>query len=275
MRVKSFLLVASIAALGGSTALAQSATPAAPPAPTAPRAVPPAARVMRAPIDAAYPLGTAYRDIGRAEQAGATGHYIDAARTHYRAGIDRYGRNDDGGAAAEARVASDLARTALDERPAPDRSGPKDVPAPPSPRPITGGPDGTVHVMPMPGMPGPDGAMVHVERTIQRVMDGLPGVAFGGDGPFMGMRRGGYDATRLAEVLKVETGAEARQLAQSAVDANAAAQRAALAGNVREAARMTRISDDLAAAVRDVAAINHPEFRSPRALIRIERNVTQ
>jgi hypothetical protein len=130
--------------------------------------------------------------------------------------------------------------------------------------------------MPMPGMhdgSGPDGAMVHVERSLRRVVDGLPMVSLGGDGPFMGMRHGGYDATRLAEILKVETGAEARQLAQSAVDANAAAQRAALAGNVREAARMTRISDDLAAAVRDVAAINHPEFRTGARVLRIENSV--
>jgi hypothetical protein len=267
MRVKSFLLVASIVALGGSTALAQSVAPSG----GAPRAVRPA-------IDAAYPLGAAYRDIGRAEQAGATGHYIDAARTHYRAGLDRYGRNDDAGAAAEARVASDLARAALDERPAVERSGPKDVPAPPSPRPVTGGPDGAVHVVPMPGMHdgnGPDGAMLRVESGLLRVRNGMPPmISMGGDGPFMGIRHGGYNATRLAEILKVETGAEARQLAQSAVDANAAAQRAALAGNVREAARMTRISDDLAAAVHDIAAVNHPEFRNAPQMIRIERTST-
>ena len=170
----------------------------------------------------------------------------------------------------------------MDERPAVARTGPKDVPAPPSPRPVpAGGPDGaTVRVMPMPGMPGmppdavgPDGAMRHVESVMQRVHGGMP-MILGMDGPLMTMRRGGYDATRLAEILKVETGAEARQLAQSAVDANAAAQRAALAGNVSEAARQTRISDDLAAAVRDIAAINHPEFRNGPRVLRIERNMS-
>ena len=268
MRVTSFLFVAAIVAFGGSTALAQTAAPPG----NAPRAARPA-------VDAAYPLGMAYRDIGRAEQAGATGHYIDAARTHYRAGLGRYGRNDDAGAGAEARAASDLARVALDERPAPDRSGPKDVPAPPSPRPVPGSPDGAmVHVVPMPGISrdggGPDGAMVRVESSLRRVMDGMPMISLGGDGSFMGIRWGGYDATRLAEILKVETGPEARQLAQSAVDANTAAQRAALAGNVSEAARLTRISDDLAAAVRDVAALNHPELRNAPRMIRVERSTT-
>lgn len=250
MRVKSFVLVAALAASGASPALAQSAAPPgnAPPAPRPP--------VM----DAAYPLGTAFRDIGRAEQAGATGHYIDAARSHYRSGLDRYGRNDDAGAAAEARAASDLARVALDERPAPDRSGPKDVPAPPSPRPMTG----TSHD----GAP----AIVRVQNALPRI-EGLSFFPVGGDGA-LGMRRGGYDATRLAEILKVETGAEARQLAQSAVDANGAAQRAALAGNVTEAARQTRISDDLAAAVRDIAAVNHPELRNATRMIRIERSMS-
>jgi hypothetical protein len=82
-----------------------------------------------------------------------------------------------------------------------------------------------------------------------------------GEGAGFGMRRGGgFDATRLAEILKIETGPEARQLAQNAVDANSAAQRAALAGNVEEAARQTRISGDLAAAVHDLAALNHPDL---------------
>jgi hypothetical protein len=248
------LFVAAIVAFGGSTALAQTAAPPG----NAPRAARPA-------VDAAYPLGMAYRDIGRAEQAGATGHYIDAARTHYRAGLDRYGRKDDAGAAAESRVASDLARAALDERPAVERTGPKDVPAPPSPRPGAGGISR--------GGDGPEMGMRRVPGGLPHV-DGMPMISFGGDGPLMGMRRGGYDATRLAEILKVETGPEARQLAQSAVDANTAAQRAALAGNVSEAARLTRISDDLAAAVRDVAALNHPELRNAPRMIRVERSTT-
>ena len=74
------------------------------------------------------------------------------------------------------------------------------------------------------------------------------------------MHHGGFDVTGLAELLKVETSAEAHALAQNAVDANAAAQKAALAGNVAEASRQSRISDDLAAAVHDLAVLNHPEL---------------
>jgi hypothetical protein len=76
----------------------------------------------------------------------------------------------------------------------------------------------------------------------------------------MRMHHGGFDATGMAELLKVETSAEAHALAQSAVDANGAAQKAALAGNVAEASRQTRISDDLAAALHDLAMLNHPEL---------------
>jgi hypothetical protein len=94
----------------------------------------------------------------------------------------------------------------------------------------------------------------------------------GGDGPVfdrmpmlqidnvLRMHHGGFDATGLAELLKVETSPEAHALAQNAVDANAAAQKAALAGNVAEASRQSRISDDLAAAVHDLAVLNHPEL---------------
>jgi hypothetical protein len=79
-------------------------------------------------------------------------------------------------------------------------------------------------------------------------------------GDVMRMHHGGFDATGMAELLKVETSAEAHALAQNAVDANAAAQKAALAGNVAEASRQTRISDDLAAALHDLAMLNHPEL---------------
>jgi hypothetical protein len=233
MRFGSFIAGAVVALALPGAAFAQAAPPANPQA--MPRRV----------VDSAFALGAAYRDIGRAENAGATGHYIDASRTHYRAAIDRRGRNDETGASAEARLASDLARVAIDERPANAPSGPKDVPAPPTPRPVPGGPpDGmpTIHIT------GPNGPMGP---------DQLPMIRMMGDGMRM---HHGFDAIGLAELLKVETGAEAHALAQNAVDANAAAQKAALTGNVAEASRQSRISDDLAAAVHDLAVLNHPEL---------------
>ena len=234
MRFGSFVTGAVVALALPGAAFAQAAPPANPQA--MPRRV----------VDSAYALGAAYRDIGRAENAGATGHYIDAARTHYRSAIDRRGRSDEVGASAEARFASDLARVAVDERPANAPTGPKDVPAPPTPRPVPGGsPDGA----PMIRITGADGPMGPDQLPMMRVM-----------GDMMRMHHGGFDATGLAELLKVETGAEAHALAQNAVDANAAAQKAALAGNVAEASRQSRISDDLAAAVHDLAVLNHPEL---------------
>jgi hypothetical protein len=238
MRFGSFVAGAVVALALPGAAFAQAAPPANPPA--MPQAMP--RRVM----DSAYALGAAYRDIGRAENAGATGHYIDAARTHYRSAIDRRGRNDDAGASAEARLSSDLARVAIDERPANAPTGPKDVPAPPTPRPVPGGLPGGG---PMMRVMGGDGPMGPDHLNVMRVMDGM-----------MRMHHGGFDATGLAELLKVETGPEAHALALNAVDANTAAQKAALAGNVAEASRQTRLSNDLAAAVHDLAVLNHPEL---------------
>ena len=244
MRFKLVFAVGILALIAPAGAVAQ--TPPAPPAPPA------AHRVMS---DSAFALGAAYRTIGRAEQAGATGHYIDAARSHYRSAYDRHGRNDDAGAAAEANVALDLARVALDEHPPTPYTGPKDIPAPPTPRPGSG------RVV-MDGTASADFAPV-MERTIRVTPDGPVGrepmLRVMGDG-FSVFHRG-FDATALAEVLKVEKGAEARQLAQNAVDANASAQKAALAGNVAEASRQSRIANDLAEAVHDIAAMNHPELR--------------
>ena len=239
MRFGSLLVAAAlVAAVPGAVSAQVAPVPSARPIAPMPRSAP----------DSAYALGGAYREIGRAEQAGASGHFIDAARSHYRSAIDRHGRNDDRGAAAEAQLAASLARAAVDERPANAPNGPRDVPAPPTPRPGQGR---------APGMPGPDGPW--------RGMPGMDGMPFG-DGMRMHLEHArfamhrGFDATHLAELLKVETGAEARQLAQSAVDANAAAQRAALAGNVAEASRQTRLSNDLMAAVHDLAVLNHPEL---------------
>jgi hypothetical protein len=234
MRFATFVAGAVMTLALPGAVLAQGAPPANPQA--MPRRVP----------DSAYALGAAYRDIGRAENAGATGHYIDASRTHYRSALERRGRSDEAGASAEARLASDLARVAVDERPANAPTGPKDVPAPPTPRPGPGGPADGGPMMRITGAGGPMGP------------DHLPMMRMMGD--MMRMHHGGFDATGLAELLKVETGAEAHALAQNAVDANAAAQKAALSGNVAEASRQSRISDDLAAAVHDLAVLNHPEL---------------
>lgn len=242
MRFASSLVIAVVALVVPGTVLAQAAPPAN-------------LQVMpRRVMDSAFALGAAYRDIGRAENVGATGHYIDAARTHYRSAIDRRGRNDEAGASAEARLASDLARVAVDERPANMPTGPKDVPAPPTPRPMPGGAPGE---MPMIHVMGGDGPMGADRSPMIRIM-----------GDAMRMHHGGFDATGLAEILKVETGPEAHALAQNAVDANAAAQKAALAGNVAEASHQTRIGDDLAAAVHDLALLNHPELGS-RTQVRV------
>ncbi|MEA2785106.1 MAG: hypothetical protein QOF71_1210 [Candidatus Eremiobacteraeota bacterium] len=238
MRFGSFVAGAVMALALPGAAFAQAAPPANPQA--MPR------RVM----DSAFALGAAYRDIGRAENAGATGHYIDASRTHYRSALDRRGRNDETGASAEARLASDLARVAIDERPANAPSGPKDVPAPPTPRPGPGGPGGAPGGMPM----------ITINHDGPMGPDHTPMIRMMGDG--MRMHHGGFDAIGLAELLKVETGPEAHALAQNAVDANAAAQKAALAGNVPEASRQSRLSNDLAAAVHDLAVLNHPELGS-------------
>jgi hypothetical protein len=209
--------------------------------------------------DAALPLNMAYREIGRAEQAGATGYLVEAARTHYRGAMTRFGKNDAAGAAAEAGLASDLARAALDERPAPTPPTPRDLPAPPA-LPSTPG-DGPGAGM-MHGMPG-------LEMPEIRIMHGDGGAMTG-----FAMRRGrGFDAVRLAEEMKIETGAEAKQLAQAAVDANAAAQRAAVAGNVAEATRQSRLSADLVAAVSSLVALNHPERRHPMPGIVIQREM--
>jgi len=118
MRTLWFLALAAVAFVAASSAAsAQNA-----PTPKAPAAARPAR-------DATFPLNMAYHEIGRAELAGATGHYIDAARAHYRSGLEKYGRNDAAGAAADALVATDLARAAVDDRPRPAPVLPKDIPA--------------------------------------------------------------------------------------------------------------------------------------------------
>src|ERR1035437_9033900 len=124
MHMRTLILIA--AGVVGACAPAAAQT-----APAAPGASPGVVRVLRVPSamrveSAAFSLNGAYREIGRAEQAGATGHLVEAARTHYRGAMARYGKNDGAGAAAEARLATALARAALDERPAPVMPTPRD-----------------------------------------------------------------------------------------------------------------------------------------------------
>jgi hypothetical protein len=263
MHMRTLILIA--AGVVGACAPAAAQT-----APAAPGASPGVVRVLRVPSamrveSAAFSLNGAYREIGRAEQAGATGHLVEAARTHYRGAMARYGKNDGTGAAAEARLATDLARAALDERPAPVMPTPRDLPAPPAMPSMPGRPG-------MPGMSGMPG------------MPGMPGIARGGPpgggpggfggGGFRMHGSHGFDAMSLAEAMKIDSSPEAKQLAQTAVDANAAAQRAALAGNVAEAARQTRLSADLMSAVNALVALNHPELhRSTGTRIEIQREM--
>lgn len=186
---------------------------------------PTAAHPARVP-DAHLPLMMAYRTLGIAEAFGASGHYLDAAREHYRGALARLGRNDAAGAGAEARLAADLARVALADRPFPT---PHDLPAPPSPAP--GGPHGA---------------------------GGSPGRGHrGGD-------RGGMHGVSLAEVgqlLKVENTPEAHALADAAFAADQSAQKAEFDGDPRTAMRQHRVAAALGAAVRDLAMLDHPELR--------------
>jgi hypothetical protein len=265
MRTLWFLALAAVAFVAASSAASAQNAP-----------TPRASAGPRPAHNATFPLIMAYHAIGRAEIAGATGHYIDAAKTHYRSAIARNGNGDAAGAAGEAMLASDLARAAMDEHPRPAPVLPKDIPAPPSPAAgaFHGGPGGMGHG-PMAAGPGGGPGMGGPGMGGPGMMGGHG--MMGGDGMmahhgmmgrhgFGGMRRHEeFNATRLAELLKVETGAEAHQIAQAAVDANEAAQRAALAGNVELAARQTRVSGDLAAAVRDLAITNHPELARRRA----------
>jgi hypothetical protein len=167
---------------------------------------------------AAVALDMAYRAIGEAQVLG-TSSYLDAAKNHYRDAMARYARQD-AGAAAEAMAAAALARAAAVEHPAP---APRDLPTPPA-----------VAADPMPGMR--PGEMPPMRR-----------------GP-----RGRFDPTRLAADAKLADTAEARDLAQKAVDADVARTRAAYAGNRDEAMRQGRLANDLAMAVRLLARADHP-----------------
>ncbi len=194
---------------------------------TAPAApsAPPAARAERA---ASFALRGAYRTIGDAEVRGAS-TYLDAAKAHYRDAIARLGRHD-AGAASEAMAAAALARAAIAEHPAP---APRDIPAPPALA-AAGAP-----MVPRPQM-------------------------MRGDRGSRGMG-GRFDATRLAADSKLANTAEARDLAQKAVDADVARTHADFSGNHEEAMRQGRIASSLAMAVRSLAMADHPRaFPGPR-----------
>ncbi|HZO93184.1 MAG TPA: hypothetical protein VFB22_05400 [Candidatus Baltobacteraceae bacterium] len=248
-----------LAAVTGAVALPAAALAQATPVPQPRAARPP--MMMRHP-DAAMPLRMAYRAIGMAEALGASGRYLDGARAHYRAAIAAAG-TDARRAAGEARVAADLARVALAERPAPV---PRDLPAPPSPKPRGGAPDGAMPdgAMPPDGDrrsgpggpggprfgPGPDGFGA-------RGGFGEPG-GFGRRHGFAGGHGGGMSVVALAELSRNTQNAEVKQLVADALAAQTAAQHAAMSGNVEEAAREVRVSGALAHAARDLAFATRP-----------------
>jgi hypothetical protein len=74
-----------------------------------------------------------------------------------------------------------------------------------------------------------------------------------------------FDATRLAADAKLAGTAEARELAQNALDADVARTHADFSGNQEEAMRQGRIASSLAMAVRSLALADHPRtFQGPR-----------
>jgi hypothetical protein len=213
--------------------LALAGTAVAQTAPTGPSA-PSAARTAFAERAASFALRGAYRAIADAEARGAS-TYLDAAKTHYRDAIARLGRHD-AGAASEAMAAAALARAAVAEHPVP---APRDIPAPP-----TLAAAGPPMMQRGPQMRGPQ--------------------IRGRRGPF-GMA-GRFDATRLAADAKLVGTAEARDLAQKAVDADVARTHADFSGNREEAMRQGRLASSLAMAVRSLALADHPRtFRAPRS----------
>jgi hypothetical protein len=226
LRQLATLSVLSFALAG--TAVAQTAPAAS--------TVPSPARAAFAERAASFALRGAYRAIGDAEARGAS-TYLDAAKTHYRDAIARLGRHD-AGAASEAMAATALARAAVAEHPV---LAPRDIPAPPAL--AAGGPP----MMQRPMMPrGPV------------AMNG------GNGGPQMRGHRGPrgmagrFDATRLAADTKLAGTAEARDLAQKAVDADVARTHADFSGNREEAMRQGRLASSLAMAVRALALADHP-----------------
>jgi len=226
---------ALLVALGGA-AHAQTAplTAAAPAGPAATGGNPWAERA------ATYALRGAYRSIAEAQALGASA-YLDAAKTHYRGALARYARHD-AGAASEAMAAAQLARASMAEHPAP---APRDIPAPPA----------------LAAMAEPEH---RAGGSAQR--PGPPGMGARGRGRG-GMDRGGpgggrFDPAELATFAQLANTAEAKELAQKALDADVARTRAAFGGNVDEAMRQGRLASDLAGAVRSLALADHPPVRA-------------
>jgi hypothetical protein len=182
---------------------------------------------------AAFALRAAYRTIGIAETRGAS-PYLDAAKEHYRDALARLGRHD-AGAPFAAAAAVALARAAIAEHPLP---APRDIPAPPA-----------LAERPWGGAPG-DGAPGDGPRPW-----GRPGM---GPGPRPHRPRGGFDAAALARDAALAGTAEAKDLAQKAVDADVARTRAEFSGTRVEAQRQGRLAGALAQAVRALARVEHP-----------------
>jgi hypothetical protein len=191
--------------------------------------------------NATVSLNMAYRAIGAAEAAGARGSYLDSAKAHYRSALARFGKGDTAGASSEARAASDLARASLAELPP---ATPKDLPTPPKiTAAVAPAADRGAGMRP----PGGGGWGSH----------GGPG----GPPPMRGwMGHHDVDAEELGRFVSVENTNEVRTLAQAALAANAAAQQAALAGNLEEAGRKRMLAASLAGAVRAIAFADHPEL---------------
>lgn len=203
--------------------------------------------LIRRAFDAAGPLRATYRLIGLAEALGASGRYLESARTHYRAAYTSYQQHDTRKAVAQARVASDLTRAALVGH----TPTPRNLPAPPSPAPRAGGPEGFAQQE--------EGVGFGDRATVRAG-------GFEGPGPAFRRERGAreVDVVELAEIQRRDSSPEVRQLVSDALAATSAAQRAALAGDVDGAERQNRIAVNLAAAARDLAFANAPApSRSP------------
>jgi hypothetical protein len=238
-------LLATISVLSltlSGTVLAQTA-----PATPAPSSGDRAAFAERA---ATVALRDAYHTIADAEARGGT-TYLDAAKTHYRNAIARLARHD-AGAASEAMAAAALARASIVDHAVP---APHDIPAPPAlpaggPRPMM--PRGPVAIgrgpAPQTGAPQMHGPPMGGSQMHGGFMHR------GGPSPMAGR----FDATRLAADAKLANTAEARDLAQKALDADIARTHAAFSGDMDEAMRQGRLASTLAMAVRALALADHP-----------------
>jgi len=204
-------------------------------------------------MESAFALRGAYAAIGRAEAGGGAGAYLDAAKAHYRDALARSAKSDTRGAMGEAQAASSLARASMALVAPPV---PHDVPAPPAP-PAGGGMMGAGDRPDGPPMGGERGPMMG---------GGGPGGPGGWGGPRGEMRDhrgGGEGIENLAKLAALADTDEAKHLANDALSANMAAERAAFAGNREEAMRERRLSGDLAGAVRALASLNMKPHTRP------------